>query len=285
MNLHQDKSLFSEIIERASEHPVNGGLGIPRRLIEKDYILTNALCQLSEGQYRDIVIFKGGNSLSKGYDIGNLLSGNIDVALMKDGDTGKHILGEHDDNNCVMGQITLNFVHSDILLPFQKRTVKSFVYDYLISYGYRDIVKEFELEPFEVNILDKKVTMTQELVELVRVSLADNPIETLEKHIRNFYDLHYLYEDEECREYLTSYEFKRNFDVLYNRDRATLEEPHGWNKKNLTESPLSVDFNKIWEKLIPSYYKELPPLSYALTVPLPDKIQSSFIQILHHLPL
>ncbi|MCH5237868.1 MAG: hypothetical protein J1E95_08740 [Muribaculaceae bacterium] len=89
----------------------------------------------------------------------------------------------------------------------------------------------------------------------------------MEAKIRHFYDLHYLYEDEECKDYLGSNEFKENFISLYNHDRDLFDNPNGWNTKSLKDSPLISDLNDVWSKLSVRYYKELPPLAYSLTYP------------------
>lgn len=322
MKLHNDKSLFSEIITRASEHPINGGLGIKPQFIEKDYWITNSLSHLSRNQFKETGIFKGGTSLSKAYAIGYRFSEDIDVAVIKSEglsdaklkDTIRSIEKimatdltpiEHPETSkgsryrktfhsypLLTGRADISVIPGQILLeinsfanpfPYRQRTIKSFIYDYLISHCYKDIIKEFELEPFEVNVLDKRTTMTEKLVSLIRFSLADNPIQQLEAKIRHFYDLHYLYEDEECKEYLAGVEFINNFLSLYNHDMELFDYPQGWNEKDLQYSPLFKEFPNIWKKLSDRYYKELPHLSYSLSIPTPDKIESSLSEMLAYI--
>ena len=322
MKLHNDKSLFSEIITRASEHPINGGLGIKPQFIEKDYWITNSLSHLSRSQFKETGIFKGGTSLSKAYAIGYRFSEDIDVAVIKseglsDAKLKDTIRGiekimakdltpiDHPETSkgsryrksfhsypLVTGTADISVIPGQILLeinsfanpfPYQQKTIKCFAYDYLIAYGHKDIIKEFELEPFEVNVLDKRTTMTEKLVSLIRFSLAENPVQQLEAKIRHFYDLHYLYEDEECKKYLGRDEFIKNFLSLYNHDRDLFDVPDGWDEKDLIDSPLFKDFHNLWEKLSNRYYRELPPLSYSLSIPTPDKIESSLIEILAYI--
>ena len=322
MKLHNDKSLFSEIITRASEHPVNGGLGIKPQFIEKDYWITNSLSYLSKSKYKDIGVFKGGTSLSKAHAIGYRFSEDIDIAVIKkeglsdaklkdtikgiEKDMAKDLTPiDHPETSkgsryrksfhsypLVTGTADISVIPGQILIeinsfanpfPYQQKTIRSFVYDYLITNGHKDIIKEFELEPFEVNVLDKRTTMTEKLVSLIRFSLAENPVQQLEAKIRHFYDLHYLYEDEECKEYLGGDEFVKNFLSLYNHDRELFDKPNGWNEKDLMDSPLFNDFHNLWEKLSNRYYRELPPLSYSLSIPTPDKIESSLIEMLAYI--
>ena len=323
MKLHHDKALFAEIISRASEHPVNGGLGIKPQFIEKDYWITNALYHLSKSPYKETGIFKGGTSLAKANAIGYRFSEDIDVAVIKNEDWSDSKLketirgiekvmatdmtpiehpdaskgsryrktyhsypllsGGSADISVIPGQILLEINSFANPFPYQLKTIKSFIYDFLTAYSHRDIIQEYELEPFDVNVLDKRTTMTEKIVSLVRFSLAENPIPQLEAKIRHFYDLHYLYEDEECKEYLNGNTFKENFISLYNHDRELFDEPNGWNVRDIKESPLIYNLHGLWEQLEKRYYKELPPLAYSLSVPLPDKIISSLKEILHHI--
>lgn len=321
MKLHQDKQLFPEIISRASEHPVNGGLGIKPYFIEKDYWIMNALSHLSKSPYKDFGILKGGTGLSKAYNIGYRFSENIDMAVIRrngssDAKFKKTInaIGkimstdltppDHQDTaiglqplkplysyplvqrkvtdiSVIPGQILLEVYPFANPFPYQRRIVKSFVYDYLLSFGYRDIIKEFDLEPFEVTVIDKRTIMTEKLVTLLWSSLADNPRNQLEAKICHFYDLHYLYEDEECKDYLSAKEFQTNFISLYNHTPALSNKSNGWNKKSIKNSPLITDLNGVWKELTAQYYKELPALAYSLTIPATDKIESSVSEIIH----
>ena len=64
MNLHSNKTLFENIIRATSEK-----YKINPIFIEKDYWITKALYHLSNSEYSENVVFKGGTSLSKAYQI------------------------------------------------------------------------------------------------------------------------------------------------------------------------------------------------------------------------
>ncbi|MBQ2770457.1 MAG: nucleotidyl transferase AbiEii/AbiGii toxin family protein, partial [Clostridia bacterium] len=69
--LHNDRSLFEQVILRVSEET-----GIEGSIIEKDYYVTRFLQRISE-QLPNI-IFKGGTSLSKCYKLIHRFSEDID---------------------------------------------------------------------------------------------------------------------------------------------------------------------------------------------------------------
>lgn len=323
MKLHGDKVLFADVIARAAAHPSQGGLGIPPQFIEKDYWITNALKHLSESRYKDNAVFKGGTSLSKAYHIGTRFSEDIDIAIIKtDGMTDAQLKTTIRSTEKVMSADLIEIAHPQsskgsryrktfysypllsssqnlaIVIPgqllfeinsfgnpfpYQNIEISCFAYHYLATHMANDIIKEFELEPFRINVLDKRTTMTEKIVSLVRFSLAKYPIPELEAKIRHFYDLHYLLQDPDSRAYLHSTEFAKNFISLITHDKELFDNPEGWRKKLIENSPLILDFSVLWEVLKKRYSEELRQLSYSLTIPSVDAIETSMKEILDEL--
>jgi len=62
--LHSDIKTFSDAIQASSDR-----LKIPPVFIEKDYWITLVLRRLSENDYMESAVFKGGTSLLKGYKL------------------------------------------------------------------------------------------------------------------------------------------------------------------------------------------------------------------------
>lgn len=84
MNLHLDKNNFEGAIVAAADY-----FEIPEIFIEKDYWVTYALHQLFHSDVKDLIVFKGGTSLSKCYDVIQRFSEDIDIVVVKnDGDSG-----------------------------------------------------------------------------------------------------------------------------------------------------------------------------------------------------
>lgn len=163
--------------------------------------------------------------------------------------------------------------------PFGRHKVGNFILSYLLQNNLNDIIAEFDLEEFEINVLDKRTTMTEKLVSLLRFSLGDNPVTDLSAKIRHFYDMHYLVNDNECREHLESTQFIENFSTLVEHDRAMFAKPNGWQSRSIMESPLLNDFDTIWGILSQRYLFELPSLAYT-TIPSQNEIAESMQYIL-----
>ena len=49
-----------------------------------------------------------------------------------------------------------------------------FISEFLKQNGNETLIEEFDMQPFEISVLDKRRTLTEKLVSLIRCSLADN---------------------------------------------------------------------------------------------------------------
>lgn len=302
MNLHENKQLFADAIMAASQREEDGGLGIKQVFIEKDYWITRALKLLSESGDAAVAVFKGGTSISKAFGLGARFSEDIDVAITTDiartdnqtkslisriarvmssgltevemPDTRKYskyrkvyyrypgIEGIGSSAAIKSGIIQLEIVSFANPYPYQPVKVGSLLRDFLIKAGRQDVADEYGLGEFEINVLDLKRTAVEKTVSLVRQSLSDDYITDLTAKIRHFYDLHFLWQNEECRRYLQSDEFRRDFATLFSEDQARFKEPSGWQHRKLTDSPLVTSLDAVWDRLVPTYNAELPELAY-----------------------
>ena len=77
MNLHNSKNDFKKLIKETADF-----FGIRELFVEKDYWITLVLYRLAESKYNDLVVFKGGTSLSKGYKLINRFSDDVDIAVI-----------------------------------------------------------------------------------------------------------------------------------------------------------------------------------------------------------
>lgn len=77
MILHKSPEEFKEAVEAAAQH-----FRMRPIFIEKDYWVTYILKNLSNSNFRDQVVFKGGTSLSKAYSSIKRFSEDIDLAVI-----------------------------------------------------------------------------------------------------------------------------------------------------------------------------------------------------------
>lgn len=220
MKLHTDTILLQQTILAASQ-----STGINPIFVEKDYWISLLLSRLAKSKYKSQTVFKGGTSLSKGYGLINRFSEDVDIAIIeqkeKSGNVIKTIIRtvekemtdglkevvvenvtskgsryrksvfEYESNvprntsNRLMLEVN-SFANP---YPFQEMSVKSLLYDFLITSENKKLVEDFELLPFRVNVLSKEQTLIEKLVSIIRFSYDENTAVALASKIRHFYDL------------------------------------------------------------------------------------------------
>lgn len=299
MNLHKDIKLFSDTLRAASQH-----LDIKLEFVEKDYWITLVLSRLAKSKYAKEAVFKGGTSLSKGYNLIERFSEDVDIAIINDNDkSGNEIktiirtiekeitpdltelkmdgvtskgsrfrksvftypaAEKSNPNNKLIVEIN-SFANP---FPFQQLSVRSMVSDFLLHTGNDKFIEEHGLHPFEVNVLSKEQTLLEKLISLIRFSFYEDPVQSISGKIRHFYDLYYLMNNAECIKFVESDSFKGQFDDLLKHDKELFGEPKGWRSKSVSESRLVNDFSGSWSSLKEKYQTELSALSYR---PIPDE--------------
>ena len=299
MKLHRDIKLFSDMLRAASQH-----LDIKLEFVEKDYWITLVLSGLAESKYVDKSVFKGGTSLSKGYNLIERFSEDVDIAVIntnvRTGNEIKTIIRTiekeitPDLTELVMDGVTskgsrfrksvFEYVSTDknnknnkLIVevnsfanpfPFQRLTIQTMVLDFLIQTSNEKYIDEYNLHSFELSVLSKEQTLLEKMVSLIRFSFKENTVESISERIRHFYDLYFLMNNSECAEFVASNSFKEQFNNIIQHDRAMFEEPEGWQSKSIAESPLVNYFSKIWKQLKEKYRTELSALAYR---PIPDE--------------
>ncbi|MBR2261230.1 MAG: nucleotidyl transferase AbiEii/AbiGii toxin family protein [Paludibacteraceae bacterium] len=163
--------------------------------------------------------------------------------------------------------------------PSRKCLLSSFLTDFIIQSDNESLIEEYEMQPFEVTVLDKRRTLIEKLVSLLRCSLADNPMPELSAKIRHFYDLHFLLHDSETYTYLQGEEFKADLKALFLHDQQEFEKPEGWQDKRMSNSALLIDFHEVWNNLRSLYMRELSDLAYQ-EIPTSTEIEESLNAIL-----
>ncbi|HSW54826.1 MAG TPA: nucleotidyl transferase AbiEii/AbiGii toxin family protein [Ignavibacteriaceae bacterium] len=311
MTLHAaDIKIFSDAIRAASEH-----LKINQVFVEKDYWITLVLNRLSKTKYVNDTVFKGGTSLSKGFELINRFSEDVDIAIINAADKSgnvvktiirtveKEITKELTEVNLEgitskgskfrksvfeYPSIDQKYKNNRLIVeinsftnpfPYQQRIIKSFIYDFLKETNNEKYIKEYALQPFTINVLKKEQTLLEKLVSLVRFSFDKDVVRSISTKIRHFYDLYYLINDSECNEFTKSIDFKKRFYEILEHDKELFDEPDNWQSKQLIESPLITDFTNIWQQLKETYKTELSAL--ALTeIPDEGKVSDSFQKLI-----
>ncbi len=308
--LHQAANDFNSLIKEAADY-----FSIREVFIDKDYWLTLVLKRLAECEYANSVVFKGGTSLSKGYKLIKRFSEDVDIAVMNasylSGNQLKTFIrnvekaisvdlaeidtpgvtskGSHfrktvftypvsdvtKQNQSVSNKLIIETNSFANPYPYGNLEIKSMICEFLEFSGKPEIIMKYGLEPFNLNILDKRRTLIEKIVSLIRFSFSENPTISLSEKIRHFYDIYFLLNDKECKSYFDSGAFIVDISKLIKHDRSAFDEPKGWGQKSIKDSPLLQDFDTIWNNIKATYIRELSSLSFS-EIPYEKDVEATF---------
>jgi predicted nucleotidyltransferase component of viral defense system len=315
MNLHENAKLFRDTITETAMF-----LNIEEIFIEKDYWLTYALQRMSRNPNTEKVVFKGGTSLSKGYQITSRFSEDIDIAVIDaDSMTGNQLkmlikrlakdisVGLEEKiipkvtskgsrfykaiytyPSVVTKQVKTAVKSGELLIeintygnpyPFVKQEITSFITEFFLAEKRSDFLEKYDMQKFLLNVLDKRRTMLEKIVSLLRFSFDENAKTELSKKIRHFYDLYYLAKNTECAEYIQSDEFFSDLQEVFTHDQTEFDIPQGWTKKQISDSPLLTEFLMFWNTLKITYKDELSNLAF-MQIPDERLIEESLMKII-----
>lgn len=223
MNLHQDKDAFEELVTATSLE-----LHIPPNIIEKDYYVTLALRELST--HIKGMVFKGGTSLTKCYQLLDRFSEDIDISYAaSEGIPGesrkrqlkKAIVSSMDalnfpitnleqtrsrrNYNCYRAAYPSIYapvleIKSELvietyiaLLPFPTtvRMTDNYIYRFLQQSDQTHLVEEFNLMPFEITVQTIERTLVDKVFALCDYYMSGKT----NRHSRHLYDIHKILEN------------------------------------------------------------------------------------------
>jgi len=201
---------------------------IPESAIRRDYYIVMILKNLMQSEFADVCVFKGGTSISKCYqntikrfseDIdltyipsNDLVDNQIDKRLksiekaLSLGFKLDKINEERNSRNKSAwvwfkgknDQIKLEIGSSVRPHPYAKRTLKTYIQEYLEVNGFEEEIKSYKLTEIKVNVLDITRTFLDKIMAVKRHAICG----TLNKKVRHIYDIVQLYKLEDIQVFL-----------------------------------------------------------------------------------
>lgn len=306
MKLHDNKELFEDLIEATAQE-----LKILPLYVEKDYWVTCILKQLSKSKFSDVAIFKGGTSLSKAYKIIQRFSEDIDLAVITNGKNSnqiktlireieKDILCDNFQEIKEHKQVSKgskfrktvhaypkikkgNFGHANenIILelnsfahphPFSKKTITTYIHDFLLGKE-ESIIKEYELNSFEVNVLDYRRTFCEKISAIARASHeSDKDYSSLKEKIRHIYDIYFLMKEKDINDFIESSDFEEMIKKVRIDDQVQFNK-NDWALVLLSQTEIFLESSKVLDNLDFYYNNNFKDLVYEETLPSMDKIK------------
>ena len=266
MRLHEDKEAFKILIIKAAEE-----YHIPESAIERDYYIVRALSFLSQSEFSDCCVFKGGTSLSKCYP-GSIerFSEDIDLTFlpkedMSDGEIERCLkkienimtrgaeiekinLQRNKRNKSLYfwfgdkdSRIKLEIGSSVRSEPYGLKSLKTYIQDYLEKHGFEDVIKEYCLAKIDINVLAMERTFLDKIMAVKRHAICGS----LPEKARHIYDVCRLFQMPDIQGFLINKrELKQLIGLTKETDKVYLE------KRNIPKeyNPLGpYSFDK-WEK-------------------------------------
>lgn len=226
MKLHTFPEEFRELITVVANEK-----HISESAVERDYYIVMMLKALADSPYAEQCVFKGGTSLSKCYP-GSIdrFSEDIDLtflgmdmtnkacdkaikkieAVMSAGAQTEKILQERSDRSKSMyvwfaspeDRVKLEIGSTVRPDPYSKKTVKTYIHEFLEDRGFVEDIVKFELCPVEVNTLNIERTFIDKIMSVKRHAICG----TLDRKVRHIYDVVRLYQMPEIQAFLAETE-------------------------------------------------------------------------------
>ncbi len=308
MKLHLKKDDFVDAITKAHDQT-----GIRTLYIEKDYWVTYVLKNLSNSEFAGQVVFKGGTSLSKAHKIIERFSEDIDLALLLKGDeTGGQIKNlikkiekklmslpfeiNNDHEVTSKGSKFRKTAHSyprfiedndfgyaydNLILeinsfanptPYKQMKISSILGDFIKGIS-KEMIDEYELHDFSVNVLDMERTFTEKVMGLVRAGYDENPVDGIRERIRHIYDLHKLLDTKDIKNLLNG-NFYSMIEAVRNDDRKNSQFQGPWMDKKLSKSLLFNEPKEVMKQLNSYYHDTFSTLVYGELPEVDDVVAS-----------
>ena len=312
MKLHENKELFRQSIAFTAQE-----MKILPTYVEKDYWVTYVLHLNFHDAIGVETIFKGGTALSKCFGLIERFSEDIDLVVLKrEGEGGNQLknklkkitnlvgtkLTEVEEPGIThkvgmlrkiaysypksfsgkYGQVRENIIVEATWLglyePFNNHIISSYVSAMMESTGQHQLAEEYDLLPFEVQVLHVNRTICEKIMSLVRFSYGEDPIVDLQNKIRHTYDLHQLLKVPTNLEFFKSTAFEEMLLIVAQDDVESFKNNNDWLSYHPKDAKIFLETEETWKELENVYTNEFSNLVYGI-LPTSDEILSSLIKI------
>ena len=245
MKLHEFPDEFRDLISIVAidKH-------LPESAIERDYYIVMLLQNLANSEYAEKCVFKGGTSLSKCYP-GSIerFSEDIDLTylgieesdkvcdktikklekIMTVGADIEKIDAERSNRSKSMlvwygdksNRVKLEIGSSIRPDPYSKKTLKTYIQEFLEEHDGAEDIAKYELEEISLNVLNIERTFVDKLMSVKRHAICG----TIDKKVRHIYDVTRLFELQEIQDFLEDKdELKRLIRITKDTDSYYLEK-------------------------------------------------------------
>ncbi len=260
--------------------------------VEKDYWVTVALYEIFNSDIADQSVFKGGTALSKCHKLIERFSEDIDmVVLRNEGENDNRLKKKIRAISKVvekvipeikvegltnkMGNIRKTVHHYNKLFegdfgqvrehvvveatwlgnfkPFSDMQVSSYIYEMMKYKGQDELIEQYNMAPFTIQVLSKLRTFCEKMMSLVRFSRTEEPINDLRNKIRHVYDIHQMLKDEEIKQFFESSGFDEMLIKVGYDDMISYKNNNNWIPEHPSTAIIFAKPQETWEQLRTAY--------------------------------
>lgn len=294
MNLHNNRELLQEAIQATAQL-----LDIREIYVEKDYWVTVALYEIFHSDIAGQTVFKGRTALSKCYKLIERFSEDIDMVVLRnegendnqlkkkiraiskvvegvipeievEGLTNKRgnirkTVHQYDkiydgDFGQVREHVILEATWLGDFEPYSEMQVCSYVTEMMQEKGQNELIEEYNLSPFTIQVLSKKRTFCEKIMSLVRFSRTEDPIANLRNKIRHVYDINQMIKDKDLQKFFESNDFDEMLIKVGNDDMIGYKNNNDWIPEHPATALIFDEPNETWQQMSSEYntnFKEL----------------------------
>jgi len=161
-------------------------------------------------------------------------------------------------------------------VPYAMHPVDCMIAQFLKDMGNNGSITEHNLQPFELLVLDPRITLIEKILSLIRLSFYNDGVERIRAKVRHFYDIYYLTNTPEFHDPAGSSKFKAEVSMMFEEEKNRFHDPENWTKSSYMESPLFKNFNVIWDQVRNSYDSDFKLLVFG-EFPSSDDIMKQFV--------
>ncbi|MDT0687676.1 nucleotidyl transferase AbiEii/AbiGii toxin family protein [Autumnicola psychrophila] len=287
MNLHKNRELLEDAILATAEY-----LEMREIYVEKDYWVTVALHEIFHSDIASQAVFKGGTALSKCHKLIERFSEDIDlVVLREEGENDNQLKRKirkiskivekeipeievkdltkkrgnirktvhqyakifDGDFGQVREHVVLEATWLGNFEPYSKMHVSSYIYEMMKGKGQEDLIAQYSLNPFTLQVLSTYRTFCEKIMSLVRFSRSETPIIDLRNKIRHIYDIHQMLKDEEIHQFFKSSEFNKMLVKVGEDDMIGYKNNNEWLAAHPATALIFDQPKDVWVQLSPEY--------------------------------
>lgn len=138
--------------------------------------------------------------------------------------------------------------------PFESKRIQSLIAETLSEQGRTDLITQFALECFSINVLSVKRTLVEKLLGIIKDSYDENALRLLTLRIRHIYDICLILRQHEYRTFVQSAEFSTLCNICMDDEKQIFPGTVEYLKHPLANAPLFAEFTN-WRQTLEKVYK------------------------------